>query len=103
MYFPEQSPKARPKARNPRHYIEYFIDETWIEHLRRFDRLTATATDATLRERRLAFHTGDKPPVVARYLAEPLSRRDAEPTNGRIGGRLFEHNHCRKYRQDGTD
>ena len=57
---------------DPRHYIEYFIDETWIEHLRRFDRLTAT--DASLRERRLAFHTGDKPPVVARYLAEPLSR-----------------------------
>ena len=57
---------------DPRHYIEYFIDETWTEHLRRFDRFTAA--DAALRERRLTFHIGDKPPVVARYLAEPLSR-----------------------------
>ena len=57
---------------DPRHYIEYYIDETWIEHLRRFDRFTAG--DAALRERRLALHTGDKPPLVARYVSEPLSR-----------------------------
>ena len=55
-----------------RHYIEYFIDETWIEHLRHFDRFTAA--DAALRARRLALHTGDAPPLVARYVSEPLSR-----------------------------
>ena len=55
---------------DPRHYIEYFIDETWTEHLRHFHRLTAA--DLALRERRLALHTGDAPPAVARYIAEPL-------------------------------
>ena len=55
---------------DPRHFIEYFIDETWIEHLRRFDRFTAA--DAALRDRRIALHTGAHPPVVARYISEPL-------------------------------
>jgi MFS family permease len=51
-------------------YIEYFIDETWVEHLRRFDRMTAA--DAALRERRLAFQVGDAAPLVSRFIAEPL-------------------------------
>ncbi|MBK6864288.1 MAG: MFS transporter [Ideonella sp.] len=50
-------------------YIEYVIDENWVEHLRRFDRLTAG--DAALREQRLALHVGDGPPVVSRFIAEP--------------------------------
>jgi MFS family permease len=59
---------------NPRRFLEYFIDETWIEHLRRFDRVTAA--DVALREQRLAFHTGDKPPVISRYIAESLDKID---------------------------
>ena len=55
---------------DPGRYIEYFIDESWVEHLRRFDRVTAS--DVALRERRLAFHTGDGPPVVSRFIAEPF-------------------------------
>jgi MFS family permease/quinol monooxygenase YgiN len=58
---------------DPGRYIEYFIDESWVEHLRRFDRVTAG--DVALRERRFAFHIGDGPPVVSRYIAEPLSHR----------------------------
>jgi len=58
---------------DPARYIEYFIDESWVEHLRRFDRVTAG--DVALRERRLAFHIGDGPPLVSRYIAEPLSHR----------------------------
>ncbi|HEY2929133.1 MAG TPA: MFS transporter [Albitalea sp.] len=58
---------------DPARYIEYFIDESWVEHLRRFDRVTAA--DVALRERRLAFHLGDGPPLVSRYIAEPLSHR----------------------------
>lgn len=50
-------------------YIEYVIDENLVEHLRRFDRLTAG--DAALREQRLALHVGDGPPVVSRFIAEP--------------------------------
>ncbi|MFN3417019.1 MAG: MFS transporter, partial [Caldimonas sp.] len=38
---------------DPGLYTEYFIDESWVEHLRRFDRVTAA--DVHLRERRLAF------------------------------------------------
>ena len=46
----------------PGHYIEYFLDDSWADHLRRFDRFTAA--DAELRERRYAFHVGDEPPKV---------------------------------------
>lgn len=54
----------------PGHYIEYFLDESWADHLRRFDRFTAA--DADLRERRYAFHIGAEPPKVTRYIAESL-------------------------------
>jgi MFS family permease len=56
----------------PGRYIEYFLDESWADHLRRFDRFTAA--DAELRERRYAFHTGDGPPKISRYIAEPLEK-----------------------------
>ncbi|HSQ09156.1 MAG TPA: MFS transporter [Burkholderiaceae bacterium] len=56
----------------PGHYIEYFLDDSWADHLRRFDRFTAA--DAELRERRYAFHIGAEPPVVSRYIAEPLGQ-----------------------------
>lgn len=55
-------------------YVEYFVDENWIEHLRRLERFTAA--DRGLREQRLAFHLGDGPPRVQRYVAEQLA---AEP------------------------
>lgn len=53
---------------DPARFIEQIIDESWTEHLRRFDRVTAT--DVQLRDRRLAFHVGEEPPVVTRYLIE---------------------------------
>ncbi|WP_309682664.1 MFS transporter, partial [Polaromonas sp.] len=49
-------------------YIEQIVDESWTEHLRRFDRVTAS--DVALRERKLAFHLGDEPPVVTRSVVE---------------------------------
>jgi MFS family permease len=52
----------------PDRYVERIIDESWTEHLRRFDRITAA--DAQLRDRRLAFHQGEEPPKVTRYLVE---------------------------------
>jgi MFS family permease len=58
----------------PGRYIEYFLDENWIEHQRRMERFTAS--DVGLRERRLAFHLGSEPPRVRRYVAEPLAARD---------------------------
>ena len=49
----------------PERYIEEIVDESWVEHLRRFDRITAS--DVALRERKLAFHVADTPPHVTRF------------------------------------
>lgn len=53
---------------DPTRYVEQIVDESWTEHLRRFDRVTAS--DVALRERKLAFHTGDAPPKVTRWTAD---------------------------------
>ncbi|MBM3361112.1 MAG: MFS transporter [Betaproteobacteria bacterium] len=59
----------------PGRFVEQVIDESWTEHLRRFERITAA--DATLRERKRAFHLPADPPVVTRYaLDDP---RGADP------------------------
>jgi MFS family permease len=52
----------------PARYVEQIVDESWTEHLRRFNR--ATAADLALRERRLAFHVGEESPVVTRYVVQ---------------------------------
>jgi MFS family permease len=57
-------------AAAPGRHIEYFVDESWLEHQRRLERFTAA--DAGLREQRLAFHRGDAPPLVRRFVAEGL-------------------------------
>jgi len=51
----------------PARFVEEIVDVSWTEHLRRFHR--ATAADIALRERRLAFHRGEEPPVITRYVA----------------------------------
>jgi len=53
----------------PGRYVEYFVDESWVEHLRRLERLSIA--DAGLRDRRLALHRGDDAPRVKRYVAAP--------------------------------
>ncbi|WP_406623993.1 MFS transporter [Acidovorax sp. SDU_ACID1] len=53
---------------DPRRYVERIVDESWTEHLRRFDRVTTS--DVALRDRKFAFHVGDAPPVVSRYVVE---------------------------------
>ncbi|HVL77030.1 MAG TPA: MFS transporter [Noviherbaspirillum sp.] len=52
----------------PGRFVEQIVDESWTEHLRRFDRVTAG--DVALRERKLAFHVGDTPPVITRCVVE---------------------------------
>ncbi len=56
---------------DPGLYVEHFVDETWAEHLRRFDRMTAS--DVALRERRFACHLGPEPPLVTRRIGESLN------------------------------
>ena len=57
---------------NPGHYTEQIIDESWTEHLRRFDRVTAH--DVALRDRKLGFHIGQEPPVVRRAVVDSSGR-----------------------------
>lgn len=52
----------------PGRYVEYFVDENWVEHQRRLERFTAF--DAELRAQRLAFHIGTEPPVLRRYVGD---------------------------------
>ncbi len=55
---------------DPGLYIEQIVDESWTEHLRRFDRVTTA--DATLRDRKHALHIGTEPPVVNRRIVESV-------------------------------
>jgi len=55
---------------HPERYLEQITDESWTEHLRRFDRVTAS--DVALRERKLAFHTPEEPPHVTRRVVEDV-------------------------------
>ena len=55
----------------PGRCVEYFVDENWLEHQRRLERFSAF--DAELRAERLAFHQGDEPPLVRRYVADQLT------------------------------
>jgi MFS family permease len=57
----------------PGRFVEYFLDESWADHLRRFERFTAA--DAELRGRRHAFHIGPEPPKVTRYVAEAIRQK----------------------------
>lgn len=49
----------------PGRYIEQVIDESWTEHLRRFDRVTKS--DIKLRDKKQSFHIGSAQPRISRY------------------------------------
>ncbi|NKI93006.1 MFS family permease [Rhizobacter sp. SG703] len=55
---------------DPALYVEQFVNESWAEHLRHFERMTVF--DMELRERRLGFHVEQSPPKVTRYVAQGL-------------------------------
>ena len=55
----------------PGRYVEYFVDENWLEHQRRLERFTAF--DAELRLQRLAFHLGTEPPQLRRYVGDHVA------------------------------
>jgi hypothetical protein len=57
---------------DPQRYTEYYVDASWVEHLRRFDRVTAV--EVRLRQRREAFHRGLVAPVIRRHVAQPVER-----------------------------
>jgi MFS family permease len=51
----------------PGRYVEYFACDTWADYLRRFDRFSAM--DVKQQEERFAFHVGEHPPKITRYIA----------------------------------
>ncbi len=53
-------------------YVEHIVDESWTDHLRRFERMTAD--DVALRERARAFHIGDAPLLVRRFVIDSTIR-----------------------------
>ena len=57
---------------DPGRFIEQVVDESWTDHQRRVAR--ATAADAELRDRKLAFHIGESPPLVRRCVMESTIR-----------------------------
>jgi quinol monooxygenase YgiN len=54
-------------VQQPGRFVEHFALDTWADYLRRFQRFTAM--DERLRAMRLAFHLGDEPPRISRYVA----------------------------------
>jgi hypothetical protein len=56
----------------PGRYLESFLVESWTEHLRQHERLTAD--DRATEERARRFHTGSQPPIVSHYVARALPR-----------------------------
>lgn len=57
----------------PGRYIEYFMVESWLEHLRQHERVTHADADtqATVR----SYHQGKSKPVVEHYIAAGYARR----------------------------
>ena len=60
--------------REPGRFVEMFEDESWTDHLRRFDRVTAA--DVALRDRKLAFHIGASPPLVTHSIMQTTVKAD---------------------------
>jgi predicted MFS family arabinose efflux permease len=62
-------------------YIEYFIVESWLDHLRQHERVTVS--DRRLQEAARAFHVGAEPPIVS-HLVAPATQTPFSPTE--LGG-----------------
>jgi quinol monooxygenase YgiN len=54
-------------AAEPERFVEVFLVESWAEHLRQHERVTAA--DRVLQDKVTAFHKGPMPPVVRHLVA----------------------------------
>ncbi len=54
-------------AADPSRYVETFLVESWVEHMRQHERVTGT--DRAAQERAHSFHLGPTPPVVSHLLS----------------------------------
>jgi MFS family permease len=69
-------------AADPEHIVEWFIVESWAEHLRQHKRVSKADADLQAEARR--FHRGAEPPLVQHFLAlEPGGHRGTgQPIRG---------------------
>lgn len=58
-------------------YVEVFLSESWVEHLRFHERLSVE--DRSIRDLAVSFHVGDGPPAVSHLAAGRPSGRGFEP------------------------
>jgi len=56
----------------PERYLEIFVTESWGEHLRQHERITAE--DRKAEQRAQAFHVGGRPPKITHFIAEELPK-----------------------------
>ncbi|MCB1055352.1 MAG: MFS transporter [Acidobacteria bacterium] len=57
----------------PGRYIESFVDESWVDHLRHHNRLTEQ--DRSIEQSIAAFHVGAEPPLLRHFLSHARPRR----------------------------
>lgn len=60
----------------PGRYIEYFMVESWLEHLRQHDRVTHA--DADIQAKVRSYHQRDNKPVVEHYIAARFTHHGGE-------------------------
>lgn len=65
-------------ASQPGCYVEHFVDENWVAHQRWLERFTAA--DEGLRQQRVAFHLGEAPPRIRRFVGATLPGEQFLPT-----------------------
>jgi MFS family permease len=51
---------------DPARYVEFYVTESWVEHLRQHERLTVA--DRAVFEKARLFHIGEEPPVVSHFV-----------------------------------
>jgi hypothetical protein len=57
-------------AERPGHYLESFVVESWLEHLRQHERITAA--DRAVQRQATALHRGAEPPRVTHFIHERI-------------------------------
>jgi len=53
---------------DPSRYMEYFVIESWAEHLRQHERVTVA--DRAVQDYARSFHVGAQPPLISHFIAE---------------------------------